>query len=91
MAGSLVRDKGFYREFFWLTAMMGLQNLLSYSVNLADNMMLGQYSETSLAASSIVNQIQYLLQMTSVNGLGSGGVILIAQYWGKATVNPCAA
>ena len=83
MAGSLVRDKGFYREFFWLTAMMGLQNLLSYSVNLADNMMLGQYSETSLAASSIVNQIQYLLQMTSVNGLGSGGVILIAQYWGK--------
>ena len=62
---------------------MGLQNLLSYSVNLADNMMLGQYSETSLAASSIINQIQYLLQMTSVNGLGAGGVILIAQYWGK--------
>ena len=80
---SLVRDSAFYREFFWLTAMMGLQNLLLYSVNLADNMMLGQYSETSLAASSIVNQIQYLLQMTSVNGLGSGGVILIAQYWGK--------
>ena len=83
MKTSLVRDGSFYREFFWLTAMMGLQNLLSYSVNLADNMMLGQYSETSLAASSIVNQIQYLLQMTSVNGLGSGGVILIAQYWGK--------
>ncbi|MBQ9002683.1 MAG: MATE family efflux transporter [Eggerthellaceae bacterium] len=83
MRGFLVKDKAFYREFFWLTAMMALQNLLSYSVNLADNMMLGQYDETSLAASSIVNQIQYLLQMTSVNGLGSGGVILIAQYWGK--------
>ena len=79
----LVKDPAFYREFLWLTAMMGLQNLLSYSVNLADNMMLGQYSETSLAASSIINQIQYLLQMTSVNGLGAGGVILIAQYWGK--------
>ena len=83
MSKNLVKDPAFYREFFWLTVMMGLQNLLSYSVNLADNMMLGQYSETSLAASSIVNQIQYLLQMASVNGLGAGGLILIAQYWGK--------
>ena len=83
MSKIIVKDPAFYREFFWLTAMMGLQNLLSYSVNLADNMMLGQYSETSLAASSIVNQIQYLLQMASVNGLGAGGLILIAQYWGK--------
>lgn len=78
-----MKDPSFYKEFLWLTAMMGLQNLLSFSVNLADNMMLGQYSETSLAASSIVNQIQYLLQMTSASGLGLGGVILIAQYWGK--------
>ena len=83
MASPLVKDPAFYREFFWLTAMMGLQSLLSYSVNLADNMMLGQYSETALAASSIVNQIQYLLQMTSVNGLAIGGVILVAQYWGR--------
>ena len=82
--GTFVKDSQFYRSFFWLTAMMAVQNLLTYSVNLADNMMLGQYSETSLAASSIVNQIQYLLQMTSVNGLGSGGLILVAQYWGRA-------
>ena len=54
----MVKDKRFYREFFWLTAMMGLQNMLLYSVNLADNMMLGQYSDTSLAASSVVNQNQ---------------------------------
>ena len=80
---SLVKDPAFYKTFFWLTAMMALQNLLSYSVNLADNMMLGRYSETALAGSSIVNQIQYLLQMTSVNGLGAGGVILVSQYWGK--------
>lgn len=81
--GTFVKDPKFYRTFFWLTAMMALQNLLTYSVNLADNMMLGQYSETSLAASSIVNQIQYLLQMTSVNGLGCGGLILVSQYWGR--------
>lgn len=80
---NLVKDRAFYKTFLWLTAMMALQNLLSYSVNLADNMMLGQYSETALAGSSIVNQIQYLLQMTSVNGLGAGGVILVSQYWGK--------
>ncbi|NLA88105.1 MAG: MATE family efflux transporter, partial [Clostridiales bacterium] len=83
-----VKDKQFYRTFVTLTVMIALQNLLSFGVNLADNMMLGRYSETSIAAASLINQIQYLLQMVSVNGIGTGALALISQYWGKGETEP---
>jgi Na+-driven multidrug efflux pump len=44
--------------FLKLSAMMASQNLLSFGVNLADNIMLGRYSETTLAAAAMINQIQ---------------------------------
>ena len=84
----LVRDKSFYKTFFALTTMMAAQNLLSFGVNLSDNIMLGRYSETSLAAAALVNQIQYLLQMISVAGIGSGAVAMVSQYWGKGEIEP---
>ena len=84
----LVKDKQFYKTFVTLTVMIAVQNLLAFGVNLADNMMLGRYSETSIAAASLVNQIQYLLQMVSVNGLGTGALALISQYWGKGDTEP---
>lgn len=84
----LVRDKQFYKTFAMLTAMIAMQNLLAFGVNLADNMMLGRYSETSIAAASLVNQIQYLLQMVSVNGIGTGALAMVAQYWGKGETEP---
>ena len=84
----LVRDKIFYKTFITLTAMIAMQNLLAFGVNLADNMMLGRYSETSIAAASLINQIQYLLQMVSVNGIGTGALALVSQYWGKGETEP---
>jgi len=68
--------------------MMAMQNLLAFSVNLADNIMLGRYNETSLAAAAMVNQIQYLLQMICIAGIGAGTVVMVAQYWGKGEVGP---
>ena len=67
---------------------MAAQNLLAYGVNLADNIMLGRYNETSLAAAAIVNQIQYLLQMICIAGIGAGTVVIVSQYWGKGEVEP---
>ena len=84
----LVKDKQFYKTFVTLTAMIAVQNLLAFGVNLADNIMLGRYSETSIAAASLVNQIQYLLQMVSVNGIGTGAMVLVSQYWGKGETEP---
>lgn len=78
----MIRNRGFYRVFFALTFSIALQNLLTYSVNLADNVMLGAYSETALSGTGLCNQIQFLLQMIVV-GAGEGVVVLGSQYWGK--------
>ena len=84
----LVREKQFYTTFFKLSAIMAAQNLLAYGVNLADNIMLGRYNETSLAAAAMVNQIQYLLQMICIAGIGAGTLVMVSQYWGKGEVEP---
>ena len=84
----LVREKQFYTTFFKLSAIMAAQNLLAFGVNLADNIMLGRYTETALAAAAMVNQIQYLLQMICISGIGAGTVVMVSQYWGKGEVEP---
>ena len=84
----LVRDKSFYSTFFKLSAIIAAQNLLSFGVSLADNIMLGRYSETTLAAAAMVNQIQFLLQMVSVGGIGAGTMVMVSQYWGKGDIEP---
>lgn len=84
MKGSIfVSEKNsFYKSFFKLTLMLAMQNIITFSVNLADNIMLGAYSESALSGSAIVNQIQFLLQMI-VMGIGEGIIVLSSQYWGK--------
>ena len=42
--------------------MLVLQQVITLSVNLADNIMLGAYSEASLAGAAAVNQIQFIYQ-----------------------------
>lgn len=59
-----------------------LQNVITLSVNLTDNVMLGAYSETALSGAAAVNQIQFVFQQL-LNGLGDGVVIFCSQYWGK--------
>ncbi|NCB29120.1 MAG: MATE family efflux transporter, partial [Clostridia bacterium] len=83
----MVKDKNFYKTFAILTLSLALQNLLTYSVNLADNVMLGQYSQAALSGSSLCNQVQFLLQMLVV-GAGEGAVVMGAQYWGKKNLAP---
>lgn len=83
----LIKDKYFAKTFFSMSAVIVLQNLLVYSVNLADNVMIGRYSEVAMNGVSLANQIQFLLQMFamgSANGLG----VLASQYWGKKHTEP---
>ncbi|MBS6194031.1 MAG: MATE family efflux transporter [Clostridiales bacterium] len=83
----MLKDKQFYRSFITLTLSLALQNLLTYSVNLADNVMLGAYSETALSGAALCNQFQFLLQML-VSGAGEGVIVLGSQYWGKGNLKP---
>ena len=82
-----VKDKGFYKSFFSLTGMIALQNIITFSVNLADNLMLVAYSEEAMSGAALVNQIQFLLQML-ILGVGEGLVVLASQYWGKGEIKP---
>ena len=83
----LIHDRGFYKTFAALTLSLALQNLLTYSVNLADNLMIGQYSQQAMSAVSLCNQFQFFLQML-VTGVAEGVIVLGAQYWGKNKLAP---
>ncbi len=76
------KDSYFYKTFFRLFFVVALQSLIVFSVNLADSIMLGKYSETAMSGVSLANQIQFLLQCL-INGTANGLVVLASQYWGK--------
>ncbi len=78
----LTRDRSFYKSFVKLMFTLMLEQMVVLSVNLADNVMLGNYSETSLAGVAAVNQIQFVLQQL-VYSVGSVMIVLGSQYWGK--------
>lgn len=77
-----METKYFYKKFFVMYILLVLQNVLSLSVNLSDNIMLGGYSEAALSGVTAVNQIQFIFQQM-LNAVGDGAVILGTQYWGK--------
>ena len=79
--------RSFYRNFFMIYIALVLQNVVTLSVNLADNMMLGAYSEISLSGVAAVNQIQFVYQQLLL-ALGDGLVIFCSQYWGKKMTGP---
>ena len=81
------KDWELYRRFLSLAVVLVLQNVVTLSVNLADNMMLGAYSETALAGVAAVNQIQFVYQQL-LHALGDGVVIVGSQYWGKNQTVP---
>ncbi len=83
----LTKDKTFYKTFFKLMSALMLQQAVVLSVNLADNVMLGGYSETALSGVAAVNQIQFILQQL-IFGISNGMVVLASQYWGQKKTDP---
>ena len=63
------------------------QNLVAYSVNMADNMMLGSYKQTSLSAATTVNQIFFMVQQFALS-FANALVVLASQYWGEQRREP---
>ncbi|MCQ2492638.1 MAG: MATE family efflux transporter [Lachnospiraceae bacterium] len=82
-----MENKNFYRNFFAIFIPLVLQNVITISVNLADNIMLGSYSETALAGAAAVNQVQFVYSQI-VLAFGDALVILGSQYWGKKRIEP---
>ena len=83
----MTRDRNFHRTFWPLMMFLVIQNVITLSVNLLDNVMLGGYSEAALAGASAANQLFFILQQL-VGGISEGLVVLAAQYWGQKRTEP---
>ncbi|MBE6586152.1 MAG: MATE family efflux transporter [Ruminococcaceae bacterium] len=84
---SITRDRDFYRQFFSVWWVLVLYNIITLGVNLADNIMVGAYSEDALSGVTGVNQIQFLFQQLLM-GAGDAVVVLGSQYWGQKRTEP---
>ncbi|MBR0087136.1 MAG: MATE family efflux transporter [Lachnospiraceae bacterium] len=76
-----VPEKGFFKHLLILAVPMVLQNLVTFLVGFADNIMVGTLRETAISGVYIGNQVQTILQMIVI-GVDSAMLILAAQYWG---------
>ncbi|MDD6033410.1 MAG: MATE family efflux transporter [Oscillospiraceae bacterium] len=78
----MVKDKNFYRSLLIVAVPAAFQSLISLSVSMLDNIMVGSLGDVSLAAVSLANQATALLTFI-INGLAGGSAVLVSQYWGK--------
>lgn len=81
------KDPLFYKTFFRMMIVVALQNLVAYSINMADNIMLGSYSQNALSGAATVNQIFFMVQQFALS-IGNALVVLAAQYWGEHRIKP---
>lgn len=78
----ITRDKSFYRSLIMLAIPVALQNLITFSVNFADNLMISSLGDAAVSGVFMGNQMQTFLQMLS-GGVEGAILVLAAQYWGK--------
>ncbi|RPF48199.1 putative MATE family efflux protein [Hydrogenoanaerobacterium saccharovorans] len=81
MAAAVI-DKKFYTAIYTIAMPIALQNIISFSVNLMDTVMLGKLGEIALSASSLANQMFFIFNVVCF-GVASGAIVLASQYWGK--------
>ncbi len=76
------KDKSFYKSLVKLAIPIALQNLITFSVTLADNVMVGTLGDTAISGVYIGSQIQVLLQII-IAGIEGALLVIAAQYRGK--------
>ncbi|MGL5695180.1 MAG: MATE family efflux transporter, partial [Peptostreptococcaceae bacterium] len=82
----LTREKSFYKSLAVIALPIGIQNLITFTVSMADTMMLGSLGEVQLSASSIGNNL-FFIMMVLMFGLSGGAGVMTAQYYGKKDMN----
>ncbi len=78
----LTKEKSFYKNFFSLWIVLVLNNVIILGVNLADNIMLGNFTEAALSGATACNQLQFIFQQL-ILGIGNSMVMMGSQYWGQ--------
>lgn len=78
---TFIGDKAFYRHLIAVSLPLILQQLVTASVQIVDNVMVGRLGETAIGAVSVVNQLFFVVIITTF-GVISGSTIYMAQYYG---------
>jgi len=81
----------FTKPFFKKTALLMLpvilQQLITIGINFLDNLMVGGFGETQIAAAAFGNQFYSMFQFICM-GLGSGAIVMSSQFWGRGEMEP---
>lgn len=78
----ITRDRSFYKTLIALAVPISLQNLVTFAVGFADNLMIGRLGDNAISGVYVGNQMQAVVQMF-IAGIEGAILILAAQYWGK--------
>lgn len=82
LAHAFIETDGiFYRRLVKIAVPVILQSLITTGVNLVDNIMLGQLTETALSAATQANQFIGLFTF-AIMGVSMGSSVLTSRYWG---------
>lgn len=76
------KNKNFYKIILTLAVPIIIQNLITSSLNLVDNVMIGTLGENEIAAVGLANQYFFIFMM-SMTGITGGTSIFLSQYYGK--------
>ncbi len=76
------KDRSFYRSLVTLAVPISLQNLVTFAVGFADNLMIGSLGDDAISGVYVGGQLQSVLQMF-IGGIEGAILILAAQYWGR--------
>ena len=72
------KDRSFYRSLLSLAIPVALQNLITFAVSFADNVMVSSLGDSAVSGVYMANQLQTFLQMFS-GGVEATILILAAQ------------
>lgn len=72
----------FRKRFLSIAVPVTLQQFLTSSLNLTNNILVGQLGDTSVAAVGLANQVYFILNVI-LSGIGGGISIYISQFWGS--------
>lgn len=78
----LTEDRSFYKSLVKLAIPVALQNLITFAVTFADNLMVGKLGDNAVSGVYMGGQIQTFLQLFSA-GIEGALLILAAQYYGR--------
>ncbi len=76
-----IGDKSFYKKLIMITLPIVVQQLITSSLQLVDNIMVGSLGDIALGSVSSVNQLYFIVILVIFGALGGAGVFS-AQYFG---------